>query len=215
MNVQPVKVLLADDHTMVREGLAALIGRDSQVQVIGQCGDGLQVVKQVEKLQPDVVVLDISMPGSNGLDICRELSKKFREIAVLILTMHDSEQFIAKAMQNGARGYLIKDAAPAQLTEAILSVARGEKFLGSGIPGATLSLNPDGEGDLYERLTTRERQVLQLIAESKTNRQIAQILKLSVKTVDTHRSHLMRKLGIHDQTSLVKFVLRMGIVELD
>ena len=215
MNVQPVKVLLADDHTMVREGLAALIGRDSQVQVIGQCGDGLQVVKQVEKLQPDVVVLDISMPGSNGLDICRELSKKFREIAVLILTMHDSEQFIAKAMQNGARGYLIKDAAPAQLTEAILSVARGEKFLGSGIPGATLSLNPDGEGDLYERLTTRERQVLQLIAESKTNRQIAQVLNLSVKTVDTHRSHLMRKLGIHDQTSLVKFVLRRGIVELD
>jgi DNA-binding NarL/FixJ family response regulator len=215
MNVQPVKVLLADDHTMVREGLAALIGRDSQVQVIGQCGDGLQVVKQVEKLQPDVVVLDISMPGSNGLDICRELSKKFREVAVLILTMHDSEQFIAKAMQNGARGYLIKDAAPAQLTEAILSVARGEKFLGAGIIGATLNFNTDGQGDLYERLTTRERQVLQLIAESKTNRQIAQVLKLSVKTVDTHRSHLMRKLGIHDQTSLVKFVLRRGIVELD
>jgi DNA-binding NarL/FixJ family response regulator len=215
MNVQPVKVLLADDHTMVREGLAALIGQGSQVQVIGQCGDGLQVVKQVEKLQPDVVVLDISMPGLNGLDICRELSKKFREIAVLILTMHDSEQFIAKAMQNGARGYLIKDAAPAQLTEAILAVARGETFLGAGIPKTALDLNPGGDGDLYDRLTTRERQVLQLIAESKTNRQIAGVLKLSVKTVDTHRSHLMRKLRIHDQTSLVKFVLRRGIVELD
>lgn len=213
MNVQPVKVLLADDHTMVREGLAALIGNNSQVQVIGQCGDGLQVVKQVEELKPDVVVLDISMPGTNGLDICRELSKKVQGVAVLILTMHDSEQFISKAMQNGARGYLIKDAAPAQLTEAILAVARGEKFLGAWIPQAML--NPGAQSDSYDRLTPRERQVLQLIAESKTNRQIAHVLKLSVKTVDTHRSHLMRKLGIHDQTSLVKFVLRRGLVRLD
>jgi DNA-binding NarL/FixJ family response regulator len=213
MNVQPVKVLLADDHTMVREGLAALIDGHSQVRVVGQCGDGLQVVKKVEELKPDVVVLDISMPGTNGLDICRELSKKFHEVAVLILTMHDSEQFISKAMQNGARGYLIKDAAPAQLTAAILAVARGEKFLGAGITPAML--NPHTQGDPYDRLTPRERQVLQLIAESKTNRQIAHILKLSVKTVDTHRSHLMRKLGIHDQTSLVKFVLRRGIVGMD
>src|ERR1035437_9998353 len=131
MTVQPVTVLLADDHTMGREGLAALFDKNSKVRVIGHCGDGLHVVKQVEKLQPDVVLLDISMPGLNGLDICRELSKKFSKTKVLILTMHDDDQFIAKAMQNGARGYLTKDIAHDQLTEAILAVARGEKFVGA------------------------------------------------------------------------------------
>jgi DNA-binding NarL/FixJ family response regulator len=149
------------------------------------------------------------------VDICLELSKKFPETKVLILTMHDSDQFIAKAVQNGARGYLAKEAAHAQLTEAILAVSRGEKFVGAKITPEILDRIRDGDGDSYEKLTPRERQVLQLIAEGKTNRLIAEILKLSVKTVTTHRSHLMRKLEIHDQTSLVKFVLRRGIVRLD
>jgi two-component system response regulator NreC len=199
---------------MVREGLAAMFGRNSQVRVIGHCGDGLRVVKTVKELQPDVVVLAISMPGSNGLDICRELSKNFPETKVLILTMHDDDQFIAKAMLNGARGYLTKDAAHAELTEAILAVSRGEKFVGAKITPEILARIRKGDGDPCEKLTPRERQVLQSIAEGKTNRQTAQILNLSVKTVDTHRSHLMRKLGIHDQTELVKFALRNGIVGL-
>jgi DNA-binding NarL/FixJ family response regulator len=198
---------------MVREGLAALISHDPQIRVVGQCGDGMQVIEQIGALQPDVLVLDIAMPGMNGLDICRELTKKFPKTKVLILTMHYSEQFIAKAMQNGACGYMIKDTAPAQLIEAVLTVARGEMFLEPGIPQATLVPNTQGDGDPYDSLTKRERQVLQLIAEGKTNRQIAQVLKLSVKTIDIHRSQLMRKLGIHDKKSWAKYALREGVTQ--
>ena len=209
-----MKVFLADDHTMVREGLAALIGKHPQIEIVGQCGDGLQVVESVGLTQPDVVVLDITMPGLNGLDICRELTRKHRRIAVLILTMHESQQFIVKAVEHGARGYVLKDAPPAQLVKAILAAAKGEVSLGPGISNMLLDRINQGDHDPYDGLTSRERQVLQLIAESKTNREIAKQLGLSIKTVDTHRSHLMRKLGIHDQTSLVKYALRRGIVPL-
>lgn len=199
---------------MVREGLAALVAGDPEVHVVGQCGDGLQILDQVRQLEPDVVVLDIAMPGLNGLDICREITRKHRKTAVLMLTMFDSEQFVAKALENGARGYLNKDAAPAQLAKAIHALARGEMFLGPKITPDIIDRLGKGDSDPYNKLTTRERQVLQLIAESKTNRQIATDLNLSVKTVDTHRSHLMRKLGIHDQTSLVKYALRQGVIPL-
>src|ERR1017187_9412532 len=212
MNAQPVTVLLADDHIMVREGFAALINRNPNVQVIGRCEDGLKVVPQVKELQPDVVVQDIFMPGMNGLDICRELSQKFPKTKVLILTMHDTQEFIIQALESGACGYVTKDAPPEQLVEAILAVARGEKFVGEKITPEIIDRIGRDDGDPYKKLTTRERQVLQLIAEGNTSRQIAPILKVSDKTVDTHRSHLMRKLGIHDQTELVKFAIRKGIV---
>jgi DNA-binding NarL/FixJ family response regulator len=209
-----ISIFLADDHAMVREGLAALVSSDPSIHVVGQCGDGLKVVEQVRQLKPNVVLLDITMPGLNGLDICRELSKKARGSAVLVLTMHDDEQFIVRALENGASGYLLKEAVAGQLTEAVHAVARGELYLGPGIPRGVLQRIAQREKDPYDRLTTRERQVLQLIAEGKTNREIADQLELSVKTVDTHRSHLMRKLNLHDQTTLVKYALRKGIVTL-
>ncbi len=209
-----IDVFLADDHAMVREGLAALAAQDPGICVVGQCGDGLEVVEQVRQKQPNVVVLDITMPGLNGLDICRELTRKLQGVAVLILTMHDDEEFIASALENGASGYLLKEAAAEQLAEAIHRVARGELYLGPGMPKNVLQRVGRDEGDPYKTLTTRERQVLQLIAEGKTNRQVAEDLSLAVKTVDTHRTRLMRKLNIHDQTSLVKFALRKGIVPL-
>jgi DNA-binding NarL/FixJ family response regulator len=199
---------------MVREGLAALVQNDPGLQVVGQCGEGLAVVEQVRQCQPDVVVLDITLPGLNGLDICREITRKFRKTVVLILTMHDDEQLIAQAIENGASGYLLKEAAGRQLTEAIRTVSRGELYLGPGIPTTLLQRMTQGEREPYDKLTMRERQVLQMVAESKTNRQIADELKLSIKTVDTHRSHLMRKLNIHDQTTLVKYALRKGIISL-
>jgi DNA-binding NarL/FixJ family response regulator len=215
MNAQPVTVLLADDHTMVREGFASLISKNPKVQVIGHCEDGLKVVQQVKEIQPDVVVQDIFMPGMNGLDICRELSKKFPKTKVLMLTMHDTQEFIIQALESGACGYVTKDAPPDQLIEAILAVARGEKFVGEKITPEIIDRVGKDDGDPYKKLTTRERQVLQLIAEGNTSRQIASILEISEKTVDTHRSHLMRKLGFHDQTELVKFAIRKGIVGLD
>jgi DNA-binding NarL/FixJ family response regulator len=209
-----ISVFLADDHTMVREGLAALVAKDPAIRVVGQCGNGLDVVKMVHDLKPDVVVLDIGLPGLNGLDICRELTRKSRDTSVLILTMHDGEQFISGALEKGASGYLVKEAAADQLTQAIHRVARGELYLGPGIPKGVLQRVGRGGADLYDRLTGRERQVLQLIAEGKTNREVAEKLNLAVKTVDTHRTRLMRKLAIHDQTTLVKYALRKGIIAL-
>ncbi|MCK4602499.1 MAG: response regulator transcription factor [Phycisphaerae bacterium] len=199
---------------MVREGLAAIATRDDDIKVVGQCGDGLKVVEEVLNTKPDVVVLDITMPGLNGLDICRELTRKARDCAVLVLTMHDDEQFVVRALEYGASGYLLKDAAPEELTEALRAVVRGELYLGSGISRSVLDRINKGENDPYDRLTTRERQVLQLIAEGRTNRWIAKELGLAVKTIDTHRTRLMRKLNIHDQTSLVKFAIRKGMVLL-
>ena len=181
---------------------------------MGQSGDGLQVARQVVDLRPDVAVIDISMPGLNGLDVCREVTRKLEDTAVLILTMHDDEQFIATALDYGASGYLMKEAAAEQFAEAIRTVARGELYLGPGVPRNVLNRLGKNDGDPYETLTTRERQVLQLIAEGKTNRQVAEELKVAVKTVDTHRTRLMRKLNIHDQTSLVKYALRKGIIPL-
>jgi DNA-binding NarL/FixJ family response regulator len=197
---------------MVREALAGLIEREPDFSVVGQCGDGLEVQAHIDDLVPDVAVLDITMPGLNGLDICRQLSRKHTQTAVLILSMHDDEQFIAKALRYGASGYLVKDSAANQLIEALRRVAAGELYLGPGIHPQVLQ-RVSGD-DPYETLTTRERQVLQLIAEGKTNREIADSLELAIKTVDTHRTRLMKKLNIHDRTELVKYALRRGIVTL-
>lgn len=207
-------VYIADDHAMVREGLAALVTKSPHIKVIGQCGEGLNVVEAVMQLQPDVVLLDIEMPGLNGLDVCRELSKKVKRTAIVMLTMHDDEEFIAKALDNGASGYILKESAADRLSEAIDAVARGEVYLGPGIPRSVLRRVGKKGVDPYDRLTSRERQVLQMIAEGKTNRDVSKTLGLAVKTVDTHRARLMRKLDIHDQTTLVKFALRKGLVSL-
>jgi len=212
---KPIKLFLADDHTLVREGIAALVERESDLHVVGQCGDGLKVVEEVLRVKPDVVVLDLGMPGLNGIDICRQLARKAKDTAVLVLTMYVDEEFIVRALENGAAGYLMKEAASKELVEAVRAVARGELYLGSGIARSVLARLAAGtKEDPYHKLTPRERQVLQLIAEGKTNRAIAEKLGLSVKTVDTHRAHLMRKLGIHDQTTLVKYAIRRGIVSL-
>ena len=214
MRKKAIRVFLADDHAMVREALAQLVAQNDDIRVVGQCGDGLAVVDKVRELRPDVVVLDIAMPGMNGLDICRLLTRKVRRSAVLVLTMHDDEEIIASALRYGASGYLLKEAAADQLAEAVRTVACGQLYLGAGIPSSVVQRIHEDAQDSYEQLTTRERQVLHLIAEGKTNREIAEELSLAVKTVDTHRAHLMRKLHIHNQTALVKYALRKGIVKL-
>ncbi|MFB3890817.1 MAG: response regulator [Phycisphaerae bacterium] len=211
---QPIAVFLADDHEMVREGLAALFAKDSSFRVVGQCGDGLKIVDEVQQTHPNVVVLDITLPGMNGVDVCRELVRKAKGTAVLILSMHKDEEFVATAIESGASGYLVKDSASGELTEAVRRVARGELYLGPGIGRSVLQRLGQGGDGPYKSLTTRERQVLKMIAEGRTNREIAEQLNLAVKTVDTHRTRLMRKLNIHDQTTLVKFALRKGLVSL-
>ena len=212
---EPISIFLADDHTLVREGLAALIAKVADMQVVGQCGDGLAVVDEVLAVLPRVVLLDLTMPGLNGLDICRQLVKKAKNSAVLVLTMHADEEFIVQALQNGASGYLLKEAAADQLAEAVRTVARGDLYLGTGVPKTVLNRLVKGrDSDPYNLLTPREREVLHMIAEGKTSRSIAEKTGISAKTVETHRAHLMKKLKIHSQTALVKYALRRGIVSL-
>lgn len=209
----PIRVFLADDHTLCREGLAALLAADRGMQIVGQCDDGLKVVEMVEQARPDVVVLGIALPGLNGLDVCRELTQRSKA-AVLILTRLADAEFVSKAFARGASGYLLKTVAGKLFLEAVRQVARGEKYVGPGVSQEHAQQAGQFDGDAYESLTNRERQVLQLIAEGRTNKQIAQRLSLAPKTVDTHRTRLMRKLNIHDQTTLVKYALKKGIVQL-
>ena len=210
---QRIRVFLADDHMMVREGLASLLAKDDDMDIVGQAGHGLQIVTQAAACEPHVVVLDISLPGLNGLDVCRELARKAPHSQVLMLSMHDNEQFVVRAFEYGASGYLLKESAAQQLAEAVRTVARGDLYLDPGINRAVLERTaPDDDG--YNQLTTRERQVLQLIAEGRTSREIATTLGVTVKTIETHRMHLMRKLDIHGQTNLVKFVIRKGLISL-
>ncbi len=210
-----IGVFLTDDHTVVRQALAEMIAKEPDFEVVGQCGDGLKVSEEVMAARPDVLVLDISMPGLNGLDICRDLTRRMRDLSVLILSMHDDEEFVVRALRNGALGYLTKEADNDALRDALRKVARGEPCLGPGISRSVIMRIGRDSDDPYERLTTRERQVLQLIVEGQTNREVADSLGLAVKTVDTHRTRLMRKLNIHDQTALVKYALRKGVIKLD
>jgi DNA-binding NarL/FixJ family response regulator len=210
-----IRVLLVDDHAMVREGLAALLSDLPGIQVVGQSSDGLGVMDELQRTNPDVLVLDISMPGLNGLDLCHELSQKDNAPAVLLLTMVEDEEHVLRGLACGARGYLIKSSASEKLAEAIQAVHDGQVYLGPGLRRDLLDEVEHYGGDRYAELSTRERQVLQLIAEGMTNRAISETLGLSIKTVDTHRTRLMRKLDIHDQTSLVKYAIRRGIVFLE
>ncbi len=211
---QAITVLLADDHTMVRQALSAVVSRESDIAVVAECGTGLETLEAVKRLRPAVAVLDIHMPGLNGLDTCRELTRRFRDVAILILTMYGDEEFIRRALENGASGYLQKDAAADQLPQAIRTVAQGETYLGPGIPSSVLHSFGARRGDPYDSLTPREKQVLQLIAEGRTNREAAEILGIAMRTVDTHRTRLMKKLNIHDQQGLILYAIKRGIIGL-
>lgn len=204
----PITVYLADDHAMVREGLASLLRGHEGIEVVGQCGDGLKALRQICKIQPDVAVMDIRMPGMNGLDACRKLANKASSVRVLILTMYDDEQFIVEALSHGATGYLLKESAGEHLEEAILTVAAGERYIGPNISPRILQPEAQNKRDSYEELTDRELQVLQGVVKSKTNRQIAADLGISPRTVDTYRTRMMNKLDIHDQVSLARYYMK-------
>lgn len=208
-----ISLFLADDHVLVCQGIAALLAKQPDMTVVGHCGDGLKVVDEVMRTKPDVVVLDLQMPGLHGVDICRQITRKAKHTAVLVLTMHADEEFIVQALENGACGYMLKEAAFDQLVEAVRTVAHGNLYLGAGVPRGVLSrLTEAKRDDPYNRLTPRERQVLHLIAEGKTSKKIAGMLSLSPKTVDTHRAHLMAKLDIHDLATLVKYAMKKKLL---
>lgn len=211
----PIRVVLADDHALVRAGIRSLLTAITGVEVVAEAGDGYEVVQLVDSLQPRLVLMDISMPGLNGLEATVRIVKSHPRTAVIILSMHATEEYALQALRAGASGYLLKDAAPAELELAIAAVARGETYLS---PAMSRHLITDywrrvvDQVDPLERLTSRHREVLQLIAEGRTTKDIAAKLEVSVKTIETHRAHLMDRLDIHDIPGLVRFAIRVGLI---
>ena len=213
-----LRVLLADDHTLVRAGLRKLLEAIPDLEVVGEAEDGLALLALAEALQPDLVLLDIAMPHLNGLEALIRLHEAWPAIRVLILSMHQNDEYVRQALRGGAAGYLLKDAAPLELELAIDAVQRGETWLSPALTRGVLSdyvQRLRGEEALPGQLTPRQREVLQLIAEGHGSKEIARRLELSVKTVETHRSQLMKQLDIHEITGLVRYALRTGLISGD
>ena len=212
----PLKILLADDHTIVRKGLVSILENTPDIRVIAEAGDGREALNLVEKLQPELVLMDISMPSLNGLEATKQIKKRFPKIKVVILTMHINEQYIFELIKVGASGYVIKKAAPDELIMAIKAVAAGEQFfspaVSSKIVKRLLAENGDNIVTQNNPLTSREIEVLQLIAEKHTNKAIASILFISKKTVEAHRSNIMKKLDLHSVEELIQYAKLKGII---
>ncbi len=227
----PIRVLLADDHDILRQGLKMLLSLQKDLQVVGEARTGREAVALAQELQPDVIVLDISMPDMDGLEACRRIRSEQPATQVLILTMHESEEYFLQALRMGAAGYLVKKAAPGDLQMAISAVARGDAFLYPGLARALIhayvTASPAGLNDQnrdvanpaatnlaqeLRTLTPREIEVLKLVAEGHTNQEIADRLVLSIKTVQAHRANVMEKLGLRDITHLVRFAIRNKLI---
>lgn len=215
MSDDVITLFLTDDHQIVVEGIIALVAQDPCIQVVGHCNDGLEVLDKVRAAKPDVLVLDISLPGLNGLDACRIVKAEVPATHILMLTMHANEQCILDALENGASGYLIKEAVAQEFCEAVHAVARGEIYLGRSIPGDILDKVNHRQPDPYDRLTNRERQVLQLFVEGKSDLQIGQMLKTPCEVIQADHESLMNKLNLHSQTELVKYAIRKHIIWVD
>jgi DNA-binding NarL/FixJ family response regulator len=215
------RIVLADDHTLVRGGIRALLESIPNVEVVAESGDGREALELIARHEPEVALLDISMPSMNGLEVARQASKECPRTKVVILSMHADPAYVKQALQAGVAGYLLKGAAVAELPLALQSVARGEVYLTPKVSQAVvhgfLREGPAGEEETggAEGLTRRQREILQLIAEGKSTKEIASILDVSVKTVETHRMRLMDRLGIHDVPGLVRYAIRAGIVSSD
>ncbi len=215
---KPVRVLLADDHKLVRAGFRAMLNSLGDVEIIGETGDGREALELIQKHRPDVALLDITMPSLTGLEVAKRVANQIKNVRVIILSMHTTEDYIARAIRAGVCGYLLKNADPVELELAIRAAMNGEMYLS---PAVSKQLVEDyarrmqQEGAPEEQLTTRQREILQLIAEGKATKDIASGLNLSIKTVETHRKDLMDRLGIHDVPGLVRYAIRSGIIKAE
>ena len=212
-----IKVLLADDHGVVRKGLRFLVEQEDDITVVGEAGDGREAVRMAKDLQPDVIVMVIAMPQLNGIDATAQALKASPNSGVLILSMHSDESYILRSLEAGARGYILKDNAEEHLVQAIRVVAQGKPFFSPVIAQTLLedymrNLQQKGQQDSYSLLTDREKQVLQLLAEGRSNKDVAQLLDLSVYTVETHRTRIMQKLNLHNTAELVLYAVRKKII---
>jgi DNA-binding NarL/FixJ family response regulator len=216
----PIKVFLADDHAVVREGLSLLLDTQAGITVVGEAADGRKAVRQVERLCPDVVVMDIAMPEMNGIEATAQIRNICPSTQVVILSMHSSAEHILRALRAGALGYLLKESAGKELIQAVQTVYGGRRYLSRQIAESAIDDYISGspatqDKNLLESLSSREREVLQLVAEGKSSTEIAEVLYLSPKTIETYRSRLMHKLGISDLPGLVKFAIQQGLITLE
>jgi DNA-binding NarL/FixJ family response regulator len=215
--VNPVRILLADDHTVMRNGLRLLLERQPNLQVVGEAADGRQAVALSESANPDVVIMDIGMPNLNGIEAARQIVNRNPRTAIAILSMHSDESYVIRALKAGARAYLLKDSAEADLLAAVRALTEGKSFFSPAISKILVEdymrqLESRGVEDTYELLTNREREILQLLAEGRTNKVVANMLNLSLYTVETHRTHILQKLNLHSVPELILYAVRKGII---
>ncbi|HXI40346.1 MAG TPA: response regulator transcription factor [Bryobacteraceae bacterium] len=213
----PIRILLGDDHTVMRNGLRLLLERQPNLIVIGEASDGREAVRLAEELLPEVVIMDIAMPNLNGIEASRQIVKSNPEIAIIILSMHSDESYVIRALKAGARAYLLKDSAEGDLISAIHAITEGKSFFSPAISRILVEdymrqLEQKNIEDTYELLTSREREILQLIAEGRSNKEIAAILSVSVYTIETHRTHILQKLNLHNVPDLILYAVRKGII---
>ncbi len=219
METRKIRVLLAEDHTIVRQGIAALLGVESDMEVVGEASSGLEAIELAKKLGPDVVLMDIGMRQLNGLEATREIKRLFPSMKILVLTMYDNEEWIFQILKAGASGYLIKDSAMTDLSSALRAVYQGDSYLSPSISKMVIE-EYIRKAELGEKkgvedlLSGREREILQLIAEGKSVPQISNLLCISKKTVEAHKTHIMEKLNIHDKVGLIKYAIRSGLTKL-
>ena len=208
-----IRVMLADDHAVVRQGFRLILAAQPDMEIVGEAGNGREAVELAEKLQPDVVVMDVAMPELNGIEATRRLARQSPRSRVLALSMHKDSVYVREILRAGARGYLLKDAIDRDLLAAVRAVASGEGYLSPGVSEAVLTDYRRHVTDPLDLLSSREREVLQMIAEGKTNKEIASALNLSVYTVDAHRGRVMEKLNVHSMGELVRFAMRNGLID--
>jgi DNA-binding NarL/FixJ family response regulator len=212
-----IRILLAEDHTLVRQGFRRILEDDARITVVGEASTGLAAVQLTKELQPDIVVMDLSMPELGGLEASAEILKELPNTKILILSMYSNEAYVRKAFEIGAKGYILKNAIEVDLTRAVVALAEGGAYMSPGVSNLVIeSLRAgsfeDRSQDAYERLTLREKEVLQLIAQGKSNKEIAALLSISVNTVAVHRAHVMETLGLHRTAELVLYAVKRGLV---